>query len=277
MSLTVFAAVMTAALMHATWNVIVKSAPDKFLTMILVASTAAVFAALALPFLPSLAPAAWPYIAASLLLQILYYVLVANAYHLADLSQAYPLMRGCAPLLVALVTVLRLGEHLSVTAWLGVSAICAGILAAAGGARAGSRRGIQLALGNAVVIAAYTLIDGMGVRRAGTPETYTLWIFLLTGAPLALWALLQRRAAFTAYVGRHWHLGLVGGIGTTASYSLALWAMTLAPVAVVAALRETSILFGTAIAALVLHEPVGPRRIVSACVIAGGAVALRLA
>ena len=127
-----------------------------------------------------------------------------------------------------------------------------------------------------MLIASYTLIDGAGVRRSGAPAAYTLWIFLLTGVPLLLWAISTRGKTFRRYVGRNWHLGLVGGFGTVASYGLALWAMTVAPVAVIAALRETSILFGTAISGFVLKEKISPIRIVGACVIAAGAIMLRL-
>ena len=156
-------------------------------------------------------------------------------------------------------------------------AICLGIFIIALGSTLKDRRGMRLALLNALVIAGYTLIDGLGVRKSGAPAAYTLWVFLLTGVPLALWAITARRSAFVPYLGHHWRLGIAGGIGTTASYGLALWAMTVAPIAVVAALRETSILFAALIAGLVLREPIGPRRVVSACIIAGGAAFLRLA
>jgi drug/metabolite transporter (DMT)-like permease len=134
-----------------------------------------------------------------------------------------------------------------------------------------------LAFLNAGVIAGYTLIDGIGVRRSGAPAAYTLWIFLLGGLPLAAWAIAARRDSIVPYARRNWHFGLIGGAGTLASYGLALWAMTLAPIAVVAALRETSILFGTIISGLVLKEQVGFTRAAAACIIALGAAVLRLA
>jgi drug/metabolite transporter (DMT)-like permease len=277
MPLIVFAIVMSAALLHASWNAIVKSAGDKFLTTIMVTASAAALAAALLPFLTAPAPASWPYAAASAVLQIIYFLLVARTYQLSDMSQTYPLMRGTAPLIVALVSEFRMGDVLSTTAWAGVITICLGIFSMALGNKDADRKGVYLALLNAVVIAGYTLIDGTGVRRSGAPAAYTLWVFLLTGVPLALWAASARRSTFLPYLGRHWRLGFAGGVGTTASYGLALWAMTVAPVAIVAALRETSILFGTIIAGLVLREQVGPRRLVSACIIAGGAVILRLA
>jgi drug/metabolite transporter (DMT)-like permease len=277
MPLIVFAIVMFAALLHASWNAIVKSGGDKFLTTIMVTASASGLSAVLLPFLTTPAPASWPYAAASALFQIVYFLLVARTYQVADMSQAYPLMRGTAPLIVALVSVLQMGVVLSPIAWAGVLAICLGIFSIALGNRLRERKGVYLALVNALVIAGYTLIDGAGVRRSGAPAAYTLWVFLLTGLPLTLWAISARRVEFSCYFRRHWQLGLAGGVGTTASYGLALWAMTVAPVAIVAAMRETSILFGTLIAAVVLREPVGPRRLISACIIACGAAILRLA
>lgn len=278
MAISVFAIVILAAALHAGWNAIVKSGGDTLLTTVLVTASAALLAIVSLPFLPSPAQESWPFIAASTVFQVGYFVLVARAYRVADLSLTYPLMRGTAPLLVALASVAWLGEPLSAHAWLGVGVICAGILSMAGVMKRGANRaGILVALSNAVVIAGYTLIDGTGVRRSNAPAAYTLWIFLLTGVALSAWALTARHKAFREYVRRNWRLGLIGGGGTIGSYGLALWAMTVAPVAVVAALRETSILFGTAISALVLHERVGRLRIIGVCIIAAGAIMLRLA
>jgi drug/metabolite transporter (DMT)-like permease len=273
----VFAVVHFAALLHATWNAIVKSADDKFLTTILVTAAAAGVSAVLLPFLAPPAHASWPGAAGSALLQIAYFLLVARTYAVADMSQAYPLMRGTAPLLVALVTVPPLGDSLSAFAWIGVIGISVGIFSMTLGSKLEHRNGIYLALLNAFVIAAYTLIDGLGVRRSGSPAAYTLWVFLLTGLPLAIWVVARRSSVFVPHVARHWRIGMVGGVATTTSYGLALWAMTMAPVAVVAALRETSILFGTLLAGFVLKEHIGVRRLVAACLIAGSAALLKMA
>jgi drug/metabolite transporter (DMT)-like permease len=277
MPLVVFAIVISAALLHASWNAIVKSAGDKFLTTAMVAASASTLSAALLPFLSTPAPASWPYAAASAVFQISYFLLVARTYQISDMSQTYPLMRGTAPLIVALVSEFLTGDVLSPIAWAGVIGICLGIFSIALGGKVNDRKGVYLALLNALVIASYTLIDGAGVRRSGAPAAYTLWVFVLTGLPLTLWALAVRRTKLVSYFGRHWPLGIAGGVATTASYGLALWAMTVAPVAVVAALRETSILFGTAIAGLVLKEHIGARRIIAACIIACGAAILRLA
>ncbi len=276
MTVTIFCIILFAAALHAGWNALVKGGEDKLLTTVLVTASAAAIAAAVLPFLPAPARSSWPFIAASSLLQVLYYVLVARAYGLADMSATYPLMRGAAPLLVALATATLLHEPLSPAAWIGIAAICAGVLGGALHRRVGHGRGIALALLNAVVIAGYTLVDGFGVRHSQAPAAYTLWIFLLTGIPLTGWALWARREAFLRQVAIGWKPGLAGGLATMVSYGLALWAMTFAPVAVIAALRETSILFATGIAALILKEKPGPARVAGACLIAAGAIVLRL-
>ena len=277
-SLTVFGVVLFAAVLHALWNAIVKSGGDKLLTTILVASAAAGIAAVILPFLTPPAAASWPFLAASMVFQIIYYVLVAGVYRVADMSQSYPLMRGTAPLLVSLASVGFLHEHLSVLAWSGIFLICMGTASLAWAARAkGSARGLALALLNAVVIATYTLIDGAGVRLSASPAAYAAWLFLLTGVPLAGWAFAVKGTLFRSYAAKHLGIGTLGGLGSVASYGLALWAMTKAPVAVVAALRETSILFATLIAVFALREHVSGRRIAAICLIATGAALLRLA
>lgn len=277
MHLVVFAAVLLAAFLHAAWNALVKSAGDKFLTTIMVATSAGVLSALALPLLPQPESESWPYIATSALVHVAYFTLVALAYHHADMSQTYPLMRGTAPFLVALIGALALGEPLTSAAWIGISLISLGVLSMVGFKQDGDGKGIAIALCNAVVIAGYTLVDGHGVRLSGSPIAYTLWVFMLTGIPLAGWAIATSGKTAFARAGLDWRLGLIGGLGTLTAYSLVLWAMMAAPVAVIAALRETSILFGTVISALVLKERVSAARLAAACIIALGAVALRLA
>ena len=278
MPLAVFTIVLFAALLHASWNAIVKGAGDKLLTTVLVTTSAALLAAISLPALRQPNPGSWPFILASSLFQIAYFGLLARTYHIADMSETYPLMRGTAPLLVGGVSVLALGARLTVTMWIGVAVICLGILGMAAGNRRTNRSGIALALLNAVVIAGYTLIDGLGVRHSGAPAAYTLWIFLVSGVPFAAWAIRTRgRGAVSEYARRNWYFGLIGGVGTVISYGLALWAMTIAPIAVVAALRESSILFGVIISGLLLKERVGPTRVAAACTIALGAAVLRLA
>ena len=276
MSFDVFAIILLGAALHTTWNAVVKGGGDKLLTTCMITSIASLIALAIIPFLELPAKESWPFIGASVMFQVLYFVLVAWTYRIADMSQTYPIMRGTAPLLVAAVSVFLLSETLSAFAWTGIAVISIGILSMAVAPSAGPRKGLILALVNAGVIAGYTLIDGLGVRKSGAPAAYTLWIFLLTGIPLAAWAFTTRRREFCHYLTRHWRPGVVGGFGTVASYGLALWAMTAAPIATVSALRETSILFGVVISALVLKEQLTRVRIVAAGLIAAGAMVLRL-
>lgn len=285
MSLSVFALVLMAAALHAGWNAVVKRAGDKLVVAVAICVAAALIAGMILPFVAQPARASWPFIGLSVGLQTVYYVLVAATYRRADMGQAYPLMRGTAPMIVALASGLVFAEALPAAGWAGVAMISAGILALAlpagwwrgrwtvpaGGAGSG------FALATALVIAAYTIGDGLGVRRSGAAPGYTLWIFLLTAPPVLGWSLWCRGRAFPAAVVARWRDGLSGALGTMISYGIALWAMTQAPVAMVAALRETSILFAIAISALVLGEGIGPRRITAAVAIALGAAVLRLA
>ncbi len=278
MAPTVFLAVLLGAALHATWNAIVKGGSDKLMTTVLVVAASGLVALALVPFLPLPAPASRPFLLASAVVQLLYLALVAGAYAATDMSRAYPLMRGLAPALVAVFGAAFLGERLAALGWTGVALISTGVFALTFAATAEpSRKGTLLALMNAAVIATYTLIDGVGVRRSGAPVAYATWLFLLNALPLVAWALLARRRAFLTAAARGWRLALVGGLGNLGSYGLALWAMAHAPVALVAALRETSILFGMAIAALVLGERLTPARLAAAALIVAGAASLRLA
>jgi drug/metabolite transporter (DMT)-like permease len=275
MPVDVFAAVLAAALVHAGWNVLIKTASDKLAMTVAVALGAAAVAAALLPVLPMPAPASWPYLAGSVVLQSLYYLLIARAYRIADMSLAYPLMRGTAPLLVALCGTAVFGEALSGSEWLAVAMISAGVVALALGAVGHvALSGPATALTNAAVIATYTLIDGSGVRLSGSPVAYTLMLALLTGGVTVAMTLLGGvRPHLTV---RTLGLGLVGGVATTLSYGVALWAMTQAPVAPVAALRETSIVFALLLTRTFAGEAVGMRRIAAVGLVVAGVVALRL-
>ena len=279
MPLSVFVAVLLGAALHATWNAVVKAGGDKLLSTVLVAGGSALIALPFLFLLPSPAPASWPFLAASTVVQVIYFLLVAAAYRATDMSLAYPLMRGTAPALVALAGTFLLGEHIGPLGWAGVALVSGGVLAMAGTGRAlggASRRGALLALLNAGVIATYTLIDGIGIRRAGAPVSYAMWLFVANAAPILAWAISTRGPGLFAYARSNARVGLLGGFGNLGSYGLALWAMTGAPVAVVAALRETSILFGLAIAGLFLGERIGRARLAAAALILVGAMVLRL-
>lgn len=278
MSAIVFAALLCGAALHASWNVIVKGGSDKLLTTALVAAGSGGVALVVIPFLPVPARASWPFLAGSASLQILYFALVAAAYRATDMSRAYPLMRGLAPTLVAVVGALALGERLPAVGWVGVVLVSLGVfgMALARTGRSGGARGTLIALVNACVIASYTVVDGVGARLSGAPVSYAMWLFVLA-LPLVGWAVAARRREFVRYAAANFWRGLAGGLGNIGSYGIAIWAMTHAPVAMVAALRETSILFGLAIAAVVLRERIGPDRLAAASLVVAGAITLRLA
>lgn len=275
MSAQVMALVLIGALLHASWNAMVKSGGDKLREAGLIAGGAAVVSACALPFVPLPAVACLPWLFASIVIHQLYYVLVAAAYRAGDMGHTYPLMRGTAPLLVALVSAPLLGETLTTTAWLGVALICGGILILALHRRA-PHRATMLALANALVIALYTIIDGTGARLSGDAVSYVLWLTLLNGPPLTIWLLFRDRVGFPRSLRTRSGAALLGGACSIGSYGFALWAMTQAPVATVAALRETSVLFAVVISMLVLRESGGARRIIAGVLVVAGAAALRL-
>lgn len=274
----VLLAVLGGALLHAGWNALLKRRGEPFPAAVLVVAGSACVAILLLPFLPAPARASWGYIAASSAVQTIYYLLLIATYRDGDISHAYPLMRGCAPLIVALASGPLTGDRLSPGQWTGMLLICGGVLGQwLATPSTGARRTTGFALLTAGVIAAYTLIDGQGVRRSGAPAAYTLWIFLLTGLAVCGCTARGRVRTLARFARAHPLVAPLGGLASVGSYGIALWAMTRAPVAAVAALRETAILFATAIAAVVLRERIGPARIAAVAMIACGAVAMRLA
>lgn len=275
---SIIAVVLLAALLHAAWNLLVRGGSDRALDALLVAVAASAISALAAALLPAPARESWPFLAASAGLHALYFALLAEAYRQGDFGPSYTLMRGLAPVLVALAgAAIAAPEPLAGRTALGALTVAAGVLGMALLARAPGalpRRALAFALMNAGVIAAYTLVDGAGVRRAGHAVAYTAWVFVLDAAPLAALALALRGRAVLAHARRHWRRGLAGGGLTLAAYALVLWAMTRAPVAGVAALRETSVVFATALATWRLGERFGPGRMAAAALVALGVALL---
>jgi drug/metabolite transporter (DMT)-like permease len=279
LSLAVMFLVLLGAALHATWNVIIKAGSDKQLDTMLVICGGAILAALALPFIPLPERASWPYLGASVAIHFFYFTLVALAYRTGDLSYAYPIMRGTAPLLTAVVASVTVRESLSLGAWLGMGLISAGIFTLTGDSWRSGRFPLAstvFALLNAVVITAYTLVDGIGIRASGHAASYILWLFFLIPLPLLTLILLTRAEAFGVQFRLRWKAGFLGGVCTAASYGLALWAMTVAPIALVAGLRETSVIFGTVFACLFLSERFGLMRYVAALLVTAGGVAIKV-
>jgi len=279
-------AVLFGALLHAAWNALIKSGRDKALDTALVHSLG-IFIAVPLVMVTGLPPvAAWPYMAASLLIHIGYYVALAGAYRHGDLSLTYPVMRGCAPLLVALGSLAVIGEAISALAWTGIALLCVGVVMLGLSPSAlrendEGRRGkaLAFALANAAIIALYTVIDGIGVRISGHALAYVATLFLFDGIPfllLVLWRRPGKRRSALAYMAGRWKWALIGSAASLGSYGIALWAMTRAPIAIVAALRETSVLFAALIGVLFLRETFGWQRAAGTAVIVAGVTMLRL-
>jgi len=276
-------AVLGAALMHAAWNALIKSGRDPLLDTALVALAGTVVALPLTLLVEAPAPAAWPYIFATVVVHIGYYVALAAAYRLGDLSHAYPIMRGVAPLLVALAGGFWFGEHLSAGTWAGVLLICGGVLSlafVAGSKASAAGKSVTAttlwALVSAAIIAIYTMIDGAGVRVSGGTERYVVWLFVFLGLPFGLAVLAMKRGAFLRHAAQHWWRGVAGAVLSGLSYGIALWAMTRAPVAIVAALRETSVIFGALIGAWLLKEGHFRERIWGAAAVLAGLIALKL-
>ena len=287
MSTGVVLAVLLGALLHAAWNALVKSSGDSQLDLALLHAMGALVALplLTLSGLPP--PTAWPYLGASLLIHVAYHITLNGAYRHGELGSTYPIMRGSAPLLVALGAAAVLGETPSPLAWLGIGAVTLGVLLVGLSRPAATLhhgRALAYALANAAIIAAYTLVDGQGVRvtvaQGAGALSYVLLLTVLDGVPYPALVVARRgapaRRALLAYARRRWPLALLGGLASLASYGIALWAMTRAPVAVVSALRETSVLFASALSVWVLKERFGWQRVLGAAVIVGGVVSLRL-
>lgn len=277
MSISAFLAVIFAAVLHASWNAVVKANADKQQITYLVAICSALIAIILIPFFKLPAVESWPYIFRSAGFSTVYFLLLARTYQLADMSQIYPIMRGSAPMIVAIAGTILLSETLTLSAWAGISIICVGILSTAIAVwHHNQKMAIILALLNAMVIATYTLNDGMGVRLSGAPISYNLWNSFFSGLPFLAWVLLRRRAEFLKFSAENWRLGFVGGMGAMSAYGLALWAMLETPIALVSALRETSIIFATMIAWYVFKEKIDRVRLFTIFAIFTGVIIIKL-
>ncbi len=281
MTTPLFALVLLAALLHAGWNALLKIGLDRFLTASLIQIGAGVAALLALPFVALPAIAAWPWIGLSALLHIGYNAFLARAYRYGDLGQVYPLSRGSAPLLVSGVAFLALGEVLSPPALLGLGLLVTGLaLMALLGARRGTPPSLALlvcAFTTGSFIAAYTLADALGARASGDAVAYALWLFAVNGVVAALVLRLSRGGSAFAGLGPHWRAGLAGGVMSMLAYSLVIVATTQAPIGLVSALRETSVLFALLIGVFWLHESLPLGRVCAGLAIVAGVVAIKLA
>ncbi|MEV8341121.1 DMT family transporter [Streptomyces niveus] len=265
----VAAAVLLAAVTHASWNAIAHTIKDQLVAFTLIAGGGTVLGVVAVCFSPFPAAGAWPYLIASALLHIGYQTLLMRSFSLGDFGQMYPIARGTAPLLVTVLAAVFVGESLDRWQATGVAVASAGLVGVAlWGMRSADTKpqwpALLAALATGVSIAAYTVVDGVGVRESGTPLGYIGWLMILQGSLIPLYALYARRSALLAQLRPHARLGLLGATLSVGAYALVLWAQTRAALAPIAALRESSIIVGAAIGAVFFKERFGTPRIAAA-------------
>jgi drug/metabolite transporter (DMT)-like permease len=278
MQVLVTFAVLGSALLHAAWSAIAYRFRDQELGFAMLAWVSTGCYVVVLPFVPTPAPASRPYLAASVVLHVVYVLLLIRAYRVAYFSQAYPLSRGLSPVLVATVAVVFLGERLTPRQLVSLVLILAGLLLLAVarlGGESPNRGAIAAAASVSMMIASYSTIDGVGVRQAGTVLGYLAWLGALHCLLTALWLTARQRSRLGRAPRRLWLLGAAGGVMASVGYGLVVWAQAHGKLAVVAALRETSIVFAAAIGVLLFGEAAGSRRILAAGLVVAGIAMLR--
>jgi drug/metabolite transporter (DMT)-like permease len=276
----VFVAVLFAAACHAGWNATIKGGLDPLATTVLISIGAAIVSLVLLPVTGLPAAAAWPWCAASVLIHLVYFAALIESYRAGDMGQVYPIARGSAPLMTAVATTAFIGERLGLLGWCGILLLAAGVLLLSlrGGrdlARP-DRAAVGFALFTAVTICAYSVVDGVGARLSGSANAYSVMLFVSIGPVMLIYALARRGHEVIAAMGQSWGIGLAGGGLQLGSYGIAIWAMTVAPIAIVAALRESSVLFGAVIAVVFLKEPLRAGRVAAALMIVAGLALIRL-
>jgi drug/metabolite transporter (DMT)-like permease len=279
MELHVFLAVLGAAMMHAGWNAVVKGGTDPFRSVTQLSLFSGTIALCFLPFVALPAAKVWPWLAASAAIHTLYRFMLIGAYRAGDMAQVYPIMRGAAPLMTALATALLIGEQVSLVGFAAIAALSLGVFLMSlrgGQVRGFEGRAVAMALLSAVCTCGYTLADGIGARVNGSGPGYALWMFVLNAATMQLIALAAQ--GWKAYDGLavHWPVMASGGAMSMSAYFIVIWAMTQAPIALVAALRETSVLFGSLIAMVVLKEVMTGWRVLASGFVVAGMLLLRM-
>lgn len=270
--------VLAAAFLHACWNALVKAGGDPLLTIATVSGVASLISAAIIPFAAPPARAAWPYLAAGVLAHNGFKIFLILAYRAGDLSRVYPLARGSAPLVVAAFSGLVAGESLSVGEMAGVGLVSAGLASLALEPRAGRTDGVALAcaLATGAFIGAYTLIDGVGVRAAGSYLGYSAWLFLFDGMPMVALGLALRRQYLRGFFRGGMLPAIAAGSLSLLAYFVVIWALQQGAMAPIAALRETGVIFAAVIGRVALKEPFGTRRVVAAALVAVGVATLHL-
>lgn len=277
MDLAVLLVVLLSALLQAGWNVLLKLRLDPLSALTLVVLGGGV---VALPVALALGPpepALWPWMAGSMSAHLAFYGCLVGAYARADLGLVYPVARGGALLMTAAVAILVLDEPVRPIGVAGIALLSASVLVTGWRSRgeAAQAAALALALGSGAAVTAFSLIDGTA-GRLGSPSVYTAWLFVADAVLVALGLLLWKGTAFFAPVRRHWGLALIGGAMLFVSYYLCVWAMTRAPISLVAAVRESSVLFSAGFAVWVLHEKLRPERLLAALLVVAGVTLIKL-
>ncbi|MEV7088421.1 DMT family transporter [Streptomyces sp. NPDC093085] len=265
----VTAAVLVAALTHASWNALAHAIKDQLAAFTLIGSGSAVIGAVIACLVPLPDADAWPYLIASVVIHVGYMLLLMRSFTLGDFGQMYPIARGMAPLVVTVVAVAFVGETMDVWQTAGVLVASAGLVGVAlwgirGAETAPRWPALAAAVATGLSIAAYTVVDGVGVRTAGNPMGYIAWLLLLQGTVIPAYAVYARRGALLAQLRPYAALGLLGAALSMLAYGLVLWAQTRAPLGPVSALRESSIIVGAAIGTVFFKERFGTPRILAA-------------
>ncbi|MEV6179715.1 EamA family transporter [Streptomyces sp. NPDC052016] len=263
----VTAAVLLAAVTHAAWNAIAHRITDKLTGFTLISGGGLLIGLALAPFTAFPAAAAWPYLLVSAAIHIAYYALLMRSFRLGDFGQAYPIARGSAPLVVTVLAAVFAHEVPDGWAAAGIAVSCAGLTGVALWGLRGHRpdwAAIGAALATGLTIAAYTVVDGLGVRASGSSLGYIAWLMAVQGTVLPAYAIIRRRGGTLAALRPFAALGLLGAVLSVAAYALVLWAQTRADLAPIAALRESSIIVGAAIGAVFFKERFGAPRIAAA-------------
>jgi drug/metabolite transporter (DMT)-like permease len=278
MSFGVFLAVLGAAFLHAFWNALVKTGASKQSAMMILAICQALCGLGIALWRGMPLAAAWPWLLGSGLIHMCYQLFLSYAYEHGDLSRVYPIARGAAPMMVLVVSALFLADTITGTEVFGILTLGAGILLMARGIFTGgeSTKMLPFALGSAVATAGYSITDGMGARAAGDAVLYVGWLLMVAAVFYVPVAVAIKGPALLRAPPRAWGVGLIAGACSFGAYAIAVWAMTIAPIALVAALRETSILFAVLIGWLVFGERMDQGKMIAAALIIGGVMLTRL-
>ncbi len=278
MSIEVAGLVLVAAAFHAIWNALIKIRGDRVIVMMLVTLAGSIFSLLVAPFVDAPVPESWSFLAATILLHTAYHFFLPIAYDHGDLGQVYPIARGSAPLLVAVGALVFTGETLTPLALLGTLCLACGVMALTFERESGvwkKPKPVIYALLTGVLIASYTVVDGMGARQAGSAIGFAVWLTIGDGLLTFLIVYIWKGRDALAVARRNLGTGMVGGILQVGGYWIIVWALAVAPMAMVSSLRETSVLIAAVISTFILKEGFGVWRFVSASLIALGLAATK--